>query len=95
MRAARGAVLTCNGKFVVSGRASFVWETYLMRRVAGVPGDYAIRMHVPRDAPWHRLSWTMEEAEEYLREWGTFGSRRVRNALVTRAGRERRGLRVA
>lgn len=95
MRPSRQAVLTCDGRFIVAGRASFVWETFLMRRAAGVPGDYAIRADGPRRGrPWHRLDWTVEQAEDALSEWGIFGPGRVAQMRQMRESRERRGLPV-
>ena len=94
MKSSRGAVLTCNGKFVVGGRASFAWETFLQRRAAGVPGNYAIRRG-EKGAPWHRLEWTILEAEEALGKWGRFGYRRVSQMRRMRAARAKRGLPVA
>jgi hypothetical protein len=92
MKASITAVLRCDGKFVVGGRASFVWETFLQRRVAGIPGLYEVTKG--RGYPWHRLDWTMDEAEEALLAWGMFGKRRVKRMLTMRAGRARRGLPV-
>lgn len=93
MLPSRRAVLRVDGKFVVGGRASFVWETYLMRRAAGVPGDHEIRLG--QNGKWHRLTWSIEEADEALGSWGIFGSRRQERARRTRAERARRGLAVA
>lgn len=92
MRASRHAVLTCDGKFVVGGRAAFVWETFLKRRAAGVPGRYMIRSD--QDKPWHLLDWTIEEGEAELAEWGMFGKRRVQQMRKMRANRGQRGLPV-
>jgi hypothetical protein len=94
MLPSRGAALTCDGKHVVSGRASFVWETFVLRRAAGVPGDYAIRRNAP-GAPWHKISASIEEAEAVLRSSRIFGKGKVERARKTRVGRERRGLPVA
>lgn len=89
----RAAALVCDGKHVVSGRASFVWETFLMRRAAGVPGDYAIRRG-ERGAPLHDVDLSIEEAEAELEQWGRFAAGRLRRARRTRAAREKRGLPV-
>lgn len=93
MRASRGATLRRDGKFLVGGRASFVWETFLKSRAAGVPGDYEIRASDRQ--PWHRLDWTIEEAEEMLATWGMFGAKRVKQMQAFRARRVDRGLPVA
>lgn len=96
MLPARGATLRCDGKFVVGGRASFAWETFLQRRIAGVPGRYEIRLTGPV-GPWHKLDWTPEEAEEVYRA----GLPKYRSGAViarlhgTREARRRRGLPVA
>jgi hypothetical protein len=94
MKPSRSAALTCDGKFVVAGRASFVWETFLHRRVSGVPGEYAIR--ADQGKPWHRLDWTMNEAEEALRDWYAkgVGRHRVPRMLKLRESRRQRGLPV-
>lgn len=92
MRASRYATLLRDGRFILGGRASFVWESFLQSRVAGVPGVYEIRSD--RGKPWHRLDWTIEEAEEALAAWGIFGAGRVKRMKTMRAGRARRGLPV-
>jgi hypothetical protein len=92
MLPSRPAVLRCDGTFVVGGRASFVWETFLMRRASGVPGDYEIRAEQGR--PWHRIVWTIEEAEADLGSWGIFGRRRQARARRIRERRAQRGLPV-
>ncbi len=92
MAASRHATLRCDGKCIVSSRASFVWETFLMRRAAGVPGLYEIRSD--RDKPWHRLDWTIDEGVEALGEWGMFGKHRVVRTESTRQARLARGLPV-
>lgn len=93
MKPSRHAVLTCDGKFVIAGRASFVWETFLLRRAAGVPGRYLIRSG--NDKPWHLLECTVEEAEQELIAWMTmFGKRRVKQMQKMRASRGQRGLPV-
>jgi hypothetical protein len=95
MLPSRPATLTCDGRHVVSGRASFVFETFLMRRASGVPGDYLIRRSHGREAtPWHRLDWTMDEATDALATYGFLGASRVRRAMQTRANREAQGLPV-
>jgi hypothetical protein len=95
MRASRGAALRRDGKHIVSGRASYVWERFLYARVAGVPGDYEIRMAEPGGSgPWHKLDWSIGQAEYALSEWGTFGSRRVALMKRTRLARKNRGLPV-
>jgi hypothetical protein len=98
MLANRQASLTCNGKFIVAGRAHFVWETFLMRRIAGVPGVYEIGANGLKR---HRLDWTIQEAEEVMLNIGTtrtgtfFAARKLARGRRTRAERERRGLEVA
>ncbi len=88
-----GAVLRRDGKFVKAGRASFVWETFLMSRAAGVPGVYEVRLNA---GPWHRLTWTIEEAEERLAaESKMFGKNKIDRCRRTRDARARRGLEVA
>jgi hypothetical protein len=97
MKPSRSAVLRCDGKFVVSGRASFVWETFLLRRAAGVPGNYEIRRNSrghKDNPPWHALNFTMEEGELALLEWGSFGPRRVTRMRKVRENRRRQGLEV-
>jgi hypothetical protein len=94
MKTSRHAVLRCDGRFIVGGRASFVWETFLERRVAGVPGAHEIRRD-GNENPWHRLDWTIEEATEALLHWGSFGPRRVKRLEKSRASRAARGLEVA
>lgn len=94
MLPSRAARLRRDGSLVVAGRASFVWETLLLCRASGVPGVYEVRRG-ERDAPWHRVELTIEEAEQELTEWGTFAHRRVARARRTRAAREKRGLEVA
>ena len=96
MSSSRGATLKRDGKFLVGGRASFCWETFLQSRVAGVPGKYEIALAVPqhRHTVWHTLEWTIEEAEYALAGWGLFGPRRVARMRKMREGRERRGLPV-
>jgi len=98
MLPSRQASLSCDGKFVCGGRASYVWETFLMRRIAGVPGDYVISA---RGTKKHRLDWTIEEAEaemvndrqpNHMRK--VFSERRLQRGRQTRAARERRGLPV-
>jgi hypothetical protein len=91
MLPSRNAVLRCDGKFVISGRASFAWETYLMRRAVGVPGVHEIRSS---SGVWHRLDHTISEAEEMLGGWGMFPERRIARARKLRASRIRRGLPV-
>jgi hypothetical protein len=94
MLPSRQAALKCNGRFVTAGRASFVFETFLMRRAAGVPGVYEIARG-ERGSPWHRLDWTMEEAEAALASgWKLSGARRVRQAHTTREARRQQGLPV-
>jgi hypothetical protein len=89
----RSATLMRDGKFVVGGRASFVWECFLKNRAAGVSGNYIIRSD--RNHPWHRLDWTIEEAEIALMEWSKmFGRKNVERARVTRKARAERGLPV-
>lgn len=97
MKASRSAVLRCDGKFVVSGRASFVWETFLLRRAAGVPGVYEISRGRQGGvgAPWHTLSWTIDDAETALSSWGIFGPRRLARMRKLRASRTGRGLPVS
>lgn len=102
MSTSRSATLRCDGKFIVSGRASFVWETFLMRRAAGVPGRHEIRAELGeprsglRSRPWHKLEWTMEEAEQGLADWfGPRSGKYVARARRIRAGRGRQGLMVA
>ena len=94
MKPSRPAVLRCDGRFVVAGRASFVWETFLQRRVAGVPGEHEIR--ADQGKPWHRLDWTMDEAEEALTAWygKSVGRHRVSRMLRLRESRRKRGLPV-
>lgn len=90
------AVLMCDGKFVIGGRTSFVWETFLMRRAAGVPGEYAMRGG-DRGEPFHRVAATIEEAEIELALCNGLprhGARQVERMRETRAARERRGLPV-
>lgn len=96
MKASRRATLKRDGKFVVGGRASFAWETFLQSRVAGVPGKYEIALAVPhyKKTVWHEIAWTIEEAEAALAEWGVFGYRRVARMRKMREGRIRRGLPV-
>lgn len=95
MKASRRATLKRDGKFVVGGRASFCWETFLMSRIAGVPGCYEIRLD-RKDSPWHQLDWSMDEAEQFFRSVGGLASRtRPNAALITRANRQRRGLPVS
>jgi hypothetical protein len=91
MLASRQASLKCDGKFVVAGRASFVWETFLMRRASGVPGDYEIR----GPGPWHEVGLSIEQAEALLEAWGFLAHRRVARARRIREGRTKRGLPVA
>lgn len=93
MKASRHASLRCDGKFVVGGRASFVWETFLLRRCAGVPGAYEIR--ADRDRPWHTLDWTIGDAEDALERWGRFGYRHVARMRKLRQSRINRNLPVA
>lgn len=93
MTSSRSAVLICDGKFVIGGRASFVWETYLMRRAAGVPGNCKIR--ASDKATWHEISHTVSEAEDELQTWGTFGAKRVKQMRKMRESRIERGLPVA
>lgn len=102
IKGSRGAVLVCVrpgeevARHVVSGRATFVWETFLMRRASGVPGEYRIRGARPgRETKWHLVNLTIEEAEAELLEWGFLGPGRVKRAQQTREGRKRRGLPVA
>jgi hypothetical protein len=90
MKPSRQASLKCDGKFVVAGRASFVWETFLMRRASGVPGGYEIR----GPGPWHKVDLSIGQAEELLTTWGFLGNRRVSRAQKIRAGRAKRGLPV-
>lgn len=92
MKPSRIAVLRCDGIFVISGRASFVWETFLLRRASGVPGLYEISG--PNAGVWHKLDWTIEEATEMLRGWGMFGVKRVSQMEKLRASRSERGLPV-
>lgn len=97
MKPSAGAKLMCDGKLVISGRASFVWETYLLRRVAGVPGHYAIRLDNRANAAWHVLNFRMREAEEALRSWSKlpgYAERRISMARKTREARGSRGLPV-
>jgi hypothetical protein len=91
MLPSRSAVMKVNGRFHTSGRASFVWETLLMRRASGVPGDYEIRRG-EIGSPWHRIELTIEEAEVLLIDWGTW--RRVKRARAFRRNREQSGLPV-
>lgn len=99
MLPSRQATLTCDGKHVVSGRASFVWENFLLRRISGVPGAYEISA---RNTKKHRLDWTPEEARLYVLETAAqhhrtirvLAARKIARALVTRAARQTRGLPV-
>lgn len=93
MLPSRGAVLRCDGRFVISGRASFVFETYLLRRAAGVPGEYEIR--AADKGVWHKLAYTVEEADAELeRVYVKLGKARLALARKTRETRIRRGLPV-
>jgi hypothetical protein len=92
MLPSRAAVLRCDGRFVIGGRAAFVWETYLLRRAAGVPGEYEIR--AGDKTIWHKIVCSIEEAEAELQSYGMFGKGRVSRARKTREGRIRRGLPV-
>jgi hypothetical protein len=65
MLPSRYAVLTRDGKGVTSGRASYVWLTYLENVASGVPGTYRIK-RAERGAPWHRLDLSVEQAEQEL-----------------------------
>lgn len=93
MLPSRGAVLRCDGKFVIGGRASFVWETLVNRRAAGVPGVYEIR--AAGSTTWHRVDATIEEAEAEIESWHSmFTARRLARLRKTREGRKQRGLPV-
>ena len=88
------AVLICDGRFVIAGKRSFVWETFLMRRTAGVPGVYAIR-DGNNSSPWHQLNWSIEQAEADLGEFlGRWTQNRLAMAIRTREYRAARGLPV-
>ena len=91
-RPSRRATLMRDGKFLVGGRASFVWADYIQARAAGIPGRYEIRSDT--STVWHQLDWTIEEAEQALRLWGMFGPKRLRQMRDLRGRREQRGLPV-
>lgn len=76
MKRTRHAVLRCNGKEIASGRASHVWEIYLQRRVAGIPGAYEIRVG-RYGAQWYRLYISIEDAEVAFLDWGMCSESRV------------------
>jgi hypothetical protein len=100
MVGSRGASLTRDGKHIVSGRASFVWEQFLLNRASGVPGEYKIRANHPNaprgERPWHRLDWTPEEAEEMILAWSPpwSGPKKIARMHKLRAARQERGLPV-
>ena len=91
MKPSTSAVLRCDGTFVISGRASFVWETFLLRRVAAIPGAYEIRGPSKK---WHKLDWTPEQATEMLLDWGFTGKKRVASMKKLRERRAARNLPV-
>ena len=96
MLPSRGAALRRDGKHVVSGRASFVWETYLLNRASGVPGEYEIRRG-ENGSPWHRLDWSIEDGEEALLLWGFLKAHRTQRVMrcqKRRRARAERGLPV-
>lgn len=95
MTSARHATLMCDGKFISGGRASFVWQTFLQRRAAGVPGVYEISHRVSGKERRHRVDYTIEQAEQELAGWGVFGRRHVALMRKMRASRKERGLPVA
>ena len=93
LRGNRHAVLTRDGKFVISARSPFVWETYLLSRAGGVPGEYKIRADDLK--VWHTLDVTIEEAEEQLVAWSKmFGRQKVARERKRRERRAERGLPV-
>lgn len=86
------ADLRCDGKWLQSARASFVWETFLLRRAAGIPGDHEIRRG--RSGRWYLVSCTIEEAEEALAASKLFGQAKVLRSRRIRQRRIERGLPV-
>lgn len=95
MLPSHGAVLRRDGKFVVGGRASFAWETYVQCRAAGVPGAYEIRRSWPNPGPWHQLRHTVEQAEQTIIESKAMSAPgQLRRARATRERRRVRGLEV-
>mgnify|MGYP000049963651 CR=1 FL=1 len=74
-----------DGKFIVAGRTSFVWERLVMAIASGIGGVHEIRR---REGPWHTITMSVEEAEAALNPKGDFfGQRRVARARAFRARR--------
>lgn len=93
MLPSRRASYRRDGKHIVSGRASFVWQNVLEARVAGIPGVHEVKADT--GTRWHRIDLSIEEAEEAYLAWRTLHREAAISRLRrTRAARERRGLPV-
>jgi hypothetical protein len=75
-----------DGRFITSGRTSWVWEQLVIAIASGVPGVHEIQRG---DGPWHRIDMTVEEAEQALNPRNDFfGRRRVARARQFRNRKE-------
>lgn len=77
-----------DGKHVVGGRLSFVWENLVTAIACGIEGTHEIRRASGR---WYKITMSVEEAEQALDPNDDFfGKRRVARARKFRAKRESR-----
>lgn len=84
----KGAI-TRRGNLIRSGRASYVWQWYVLVPIAcGVAPD-GVEIRLERSKTWHRITYTPDEAYDLIIAHYNKGTRRT-----VESHRRKRGLPV-